>query len=113
MKKDTATVLAEDYVESVLERMHANGHLVAFVVSAAGAYLGTIDRNSAVAAESGSKANSVATMAPKVCPDVLLEELITHTARTDSPVAVVDDGDRFLGSVDRTAIMLAIEGKMG
>jgi len=112
MKNGTATVSPEDSVGSVLERIHADGHLVAFVVSAAGEYLGTIDHKSAAAAKSGAKASSVATAAPKVSPDVLLEELISHTARTDSPVAVVDDGDRFLGSVDRTAIMLAIEGKV-
>lgn len=109
MNNGTAAVSPDDTVGSALERMHADGRLAAFVVGATGEYLGTIDHASAMAGESSASASSVATDL-RVAPDTLLEVLITHTARTDAPVAVVNEDNRLVGSVDRTAIMLAIEG---
>ena len=109
MSNGTATVSADEPVGSALEKMRTSGHSAAFVVSAAGEYLGTIDHQSAAAADSGAKASSIASDT-RVAPGALLEELITYTARTDAPVAVVDEENRLVGSVDRTAIMLAIEG---
>lgn len=111
MNNGAAAVSPDDTVGSALERMRASGHLAAFLVGATGEYLGTIDHTSAAAAESGASVSSVATVL-RVAPDALLEELITHTARADTPVAVVDEDNRLLGSVDRTAIMLAIEGEV-
>ena len=73
--------------------------------------LSIIRARKASSTDSGAKASAVASAADaRVAPDALLEELIAHTARTDVPVAVVDEGNRLVGSVDRTAIMLAIEG---
>ena len=110
MSNGAATVGPDDQVGTALERMRASGHPAAFVVGVSGEYLGTIEETKATSADRGAKVSAVASSDIKVAPDSLLEELITHTARTDAPVAVVDEGNKLVGSVDRTAIMLAIEG---
>ena len=110
MSNGAPTVGPNDRVGTALERMRADGHAAAFVVGASGEYLGTIKETKASSTDSGAKASAVASAEIKVAPDSLLEELITHTARSDAPVAVVDEDNKLVGSVDRTAIMLAIEG---
>ena len=44
-------------------------------------------------------------------PETLIEALIEPAARSDVPLPVVDEAGHLVGSVDRTAIMLALEGK--
>ncbi len=46
-----------------------------------------------------------------VAPETLVEALIELAARSDVPLAVVDEAQRLVGSVDRTAIMLALDDK--
>ncbi len=47
----------------------------------------------------------------RVPADTLLEELIPLTATSDAPLAVVDADGRPLGTIDRTAVMMALGGK--
>ena len=44
-------------------------------------------------------------------PGTLLDALIPLTAATDRPVPVVDEENRLLGEVDRSAVMHALEGR--
>jgi glycine betaine/proline transport system ATP-binding protein len=48
----------------------------------------------------------------RVPVDTRLDELIPLTATSDEPLAVVDTNGRLLGTVDRTAVMLALGGKI-
>ncbi len=47
----------------------------------------------------------------RVAADTRLDELIPLTATSDAPLAVVDADGRPLGTIDRTAVMLALGGK--
>jgi glycine betaine/proline transport system ATP-binding protein len=47
----------------------------------------------------------------RVAADILLDDLIPLTATSDTPLAVVDADGRLLGTIDRTAVMLALGGK--
>ncbi len=46
----------------------------------------------------------------RVPADTLLDALIPLTATSDTPLAVVDADGRLLGTIDRTAVMLALGG---
>ena len=109
MSNGVVTVRADDAVGTALERMRASNCGSAFVLSGSGEYVGTIDAETAATSDSAVPSSSVSHPL-KVLPDTLLEDLIKHAVRTDAPVAVVNEGNKLLGSVDRTAIMLAIEG---
>jgi glycine betaine/proline transport system ATP-binding protein len=45
-----------------------------------------------------------------VSPDVSVEALVPMTAASDLPIPVIDDDGRFLGVVDRAAVMTALAG---
>ncbi len=109
MADGNATVSPDEEVKVALERMQARGHTAAFVVGPDGKYLGTLGQAAAEAADNGARAGTVAVDRKAVMADTLVEELIGDIARTDIPVPVVDEGNRLIGSVDRTAIMLALE----
>ena len=46
-----------------------------------------------------------------VAADMRLDELIPLTATSDAPLAVIDADGRPLGTIDRTAVLLALGGK--
>jgi glycine betaine/proline transport system ATP-binding protein len=56
----------------------------------------------------GASANGL----KRVPADTLLDQLIPLTAASDDPLAVVDADDQLLGTVDRTAVMMALGGKI-
>jgi len=111
MVADNVTVAPGEAARVALERMRARGCLAAFVVGPSGEYLGTLDAAAAAAAENGTPVEAIAVEAATVSPDTLVEALIEKAARSDVPLPVVDAARHLIGSVDRTAIMLAIEGK--
>jgi Mg/Co/Ni transporter MgtE len=111
MIADNVTVAPGEAVRVALEGMRARGRAAAFVVGPDGKYLGTLGAAEAAAAENEALAGAVAVEAAAVSPDTLVEALIEKAARSDVPLPVVDAARHLIGSVDRTAIMLAIEGK--
>jgi glycine betaine/proline transport system ATP-binding protein len=112
MVEDNVTVAPGDEVRVALQRMREGGRAAAFVIGPDGEYLGILGAAAAEAAANGTPVEAIAAAAKAVSPDTLVEALITHTARSDVPLPVVDAARRLLGSVDRTAIMLALEGKI-
>ena len=111
MAEDNVTVAPGDEVRVALERMREGGRTAAFVVGPDGKYLGPLGAAEAEAAENGARVEAIATEAVAVSPETLVEALIARAARSDVPLPVVDAARHLIGSVDRTAIMLAIEGK--
>ena len=111
MAEDNVTVAPGDEVRVALERMREGGRTAAFVVGPDGKYLGTLGAAEAEAAENGARVEAIATEAVAVSPETLVEALIARAAHSDVPLPVVDAARHLIGSVDRTAIMLAIEGK--
>ena len=105
------TVSAGDRVAVALARMRERGQCAAYVVGADREYLGTLGLADAQTADSGARAASAARRQPSVGPATLLDALIPHSASTDMPVPVVDDGNRLLGTVDRSAVLHALEGR--
>ena len=108
MSDSHATVSPDDAVSVALERMREGNRPAVFVVGPDGDYLGTIGRPAAEAADNGATAVSVASNKAAVSPDTLVEAVIRHTADVDTVVAVVDEDNRLVGSVDRTAILQAL-----
>jgi glycine betaine/proline transport system ATP-binding protein len=111
MIEDNVTVAPGDDALVALQRMREGGRAVAFVVGPDGEYLGTLGAAAAEAAENGVLVEAIAAEAVTVSPETLVEALIEHAVRSDVPVPVVDAARHLVGSVDRTAIMLALEGK--
>ncbi len=111
MAEDNVTVAPGDEVRVALERMREGGRTAAFVVGPDGKYLGTLGAAEAEAAENGARVEAIATEVAAVSPETLVEALIARAAHSDVPLPVVDAARHLIGSVDRTAIMLAIEGK--
>ncbi len=111
MVEDNVTVAPGEAAGVALERMRERGRAAAFVIGPDGEYLGTLGVAAAAAAENGALAETVAEAAEGVSPDTLVEALIERAARSDIPLPVVDAARNLVGSVDRTAIMLALDGK--
>ena len=111
MIEDNVTVAPGEAAGVALQRMRERGRAVAFVVGPDGKYLGTLGAAEAEAAENGILVEAIAAEAVAVSPETLVEALIEHAVRSDVPVPVVDAARHLVGSVDRTAIMLALEGK--
>ena len=111
MNQDNVTVAPGEEVRVALERMRERGRAAAFVVGPDGEYLGTLGAADAEAAENGASVEAIAAAAAAVSPETLVEALIERAARSDVPLPVVDAARHLIGSVDRTAIMLALEGK--
>ncbi len=109
MAEGGITVSPDASVKDALKQMNEQNRDAAFIVGADGTYQATLDAAAAAAANDGDSAGSVASAGQSVASDLLVEALIPLTARTDAPVAVVDADNRLVGSVDRTAIMLAID----
>ncbi len=111
MIEDNVTVAPGEAAGVALQRMRERGRAVAFVVGPDGKYLGTLGAAEAETAENGILVEAIAVEAVAVSPETLVEALIEHAVRSDIPVPVVDAARHLVGSVDRTAIMLALEGK--
>ena len=111
MIEDNVTVTPGDAVGVALERMRTQGRAAAFVIGPDGKYLGTLGVAQAETAANGTPVEAIAAAAEAVSPETLVEALMSQTARTDIPVPVIDAERRLIGSVDRTAIMLALKGK--
>ena len=111
MGNGNATVSPDETAGVALERMRERGSPAAFVVGPDGAYLGTLHAAEAAAAANRAPAGSLAKDETTVSPDMLVEGLIGRTARSDAPLPVVDGENRLIGSIDRTAILLALETK--
>ncbi len=111
MQAAPVTVSATEEVSVALARMREGGAPAAFVVGSGREYLGTLELGDAQSVDSGARAESVARRRPCVGPGTLLDALIPHAAATDTPVPVVDEDDRLLGAVDRSAVMHALEGR--
>lgn len=113
MQEGAVTVSASDSVAVALTRMRAGRHSAALVLGEGREYLGTIDLAAAQAAEAGARALCAARPRATVGPGTLLDALIPHAADSDIPIPVVDGGNRLLGSVDRGAVMRALESRGG
>ncbi len=111
MVEDNVTVAPGETAEVALRRMRERGRAAAFVVGADGEYLSTLSAAAAEAAGNGTPVEAAASEAVAVSPEILVEALIQQAARSDVPLPVVDAAQRLVGTVDRTAIMLALEGK--
>ena len=111
MQEAALTVSATDAVSAALARLREGGCASAFVVGAGREYLGTLDIEDARSADSGARVQSAARPQPGVGPGTLLDALIPLAAATDRPVPVVDEENRLLGEVDRSAVMHALEGR--
>ncbi len=108
---DNLTVAPGEAAGVALQRMRERGRAAAFVVGPDGRYLSTISATAAEAAGNGALVEAVASEAVAVAPETLVEALIEHAARSDVPLPVVDEARHLIGTVDRTAIMLALESK--
>jgi glycine betaine/proline transport system ATP-binding protein len=111
MVEDNVTVAPGEEARVALRRMREAGRVAAFVIGSDGKYLGILGAAAAEAAANGTPVEAIAAAAEAVSPDTLVEALIAHAARSDVPLPVVDEARRLVGSVDRTAIMLALESK--
>jgi glycine betaine/proline transport system ATP-binding protein len=111
MAEDNVTVAPGESAGAALQRMRDRGRAAAFVVGPDGEYLGTLGAAAAASAENGALAEAVAEAAVGVSPDTLVEALIERAAHSDIPLPVVDEAGHLVGSVDRTAIMLALDNK--
>jgi len=111
MVADNVTVAPGEAAGAALQRMRERGRAAAFVIGPDGEYLGTLSATAAEAAGNGALVEAVASEAVSVSPETLVEALIEHAARSDIPLPVVDAAQRLVGSVDRTAIMLALDYK--
>jgi len=107
MKTDYPSVQANEKLESALEIMERLGVPAIFVLGPDRSYLGTLEKGKALAASNTVTAGTIATKCAPVSPAALVETLIVRAARDDLPIPCVD-GNCCLGSVDRSAIMLAI-----
>ena len=113
MQDGALTVSATDTAAAALARMHQDGQPAALVLGEGGEYLGTLDLAQAQAAQAGAGALSVARPRVTVGPETLLDALIPHAADHDAPIPVVGEDRRLLGSVDRGAVMRALESRGG
>ncbi len=111
MSNEYATVSPDDEVRIALERVRELGRSAVFVVGPDGRYLGTLVAAEAEAADKGARVGTIATERAAVSLDTSVEALIGHMARVDTVVPVIDEENRLIGSVDRTAILLALEAK--
>ncbi len=109
MSNGYPTVGVNDTVETALSRMRDGDHPAAFVLGAGNAYVATLERRVAEASAKIGSVKDVAVAEESITPNTLIERLITRIARTDTPVPVVDESNALVGTVDRTAIMLALE----
>ena len=110
MKTDYPSVQANEKLESALEIMERLGVPAIFVLGPDRSYLGILEKEKALAADSTVAAETIATNCAPVSPDALVETLIVRAARDDLPIPCVD-GNCCLGSVDRSAIMLALDSQ--
>jgi len=104
-------VSVDDTAGTAAANLNKSGSSIALVTDASGKYRGTIDAVTASGASSDAKVATLVAVGETVAPDVLVEDLIAKTTMTEAPIAVVDAGNVLLGSVDRKAILIAIEGK--
>ena len=113
MQDGALTVSASDSVAAALTRMREDRRSAALVLGEDREYLGTIDLAQAQAAPPGERALRAARPRATVGPGTLLDALIPHAADSDTPIPVVDGDGRLLGSVDRGAVMRALESRGG
>jgi glycine betaine/proline transport system ATP-binding protein len=110
MKSNYPSVQANEKLESALEIMERVGVPAIFVLGPNRNYLGTLEIEKALTADSTATASTVATKYEPVSPTALVETLIARAAREDLPIPIVED-NCCLGSIDRSAIMLAMDSQ--
>ena len=91
-----------------LRAMRAGGAAAACLVDAEGALKGMVteDRLDDLVREgAGGLRENAAEPAVTSAPNAVLEDIIAKAARTEHPIAVVDDRGRLLGQVDRRALL--------
>jgi len=110
MKTDYPSIQANETLESALQIMERVGVPAIFILGPNRNYMGTLEIEKALSADSTATASTVATKYEPVSPTVLVETLIARAAREDLPIPVVED-NYCLGSIDRSAIMLAMDSQ--
>ena len=102
-------VATDERAAAVSSKIRENQAPAVFVVGSDGSYLSTIVASTVLESSADTRVDSMETTSDSTAEDTLIESLITKLARTDAPTAVVGSDGRLLGSIDRTAIMLALE----
>ena len=100
-----------DELPGVLATMREKGCHHAFVCGEEGRFLGTLSLADADAAlgQPGVSLRSLVRNDGRVVPvETKLEALVSLTVASDAPLAVVDEANRLLGAVDRTAVLQAL-----
>ncbi len=109
----TAPLQLDAAPQSAVTAMRQAGRRIGFVTGADGSYRGHCGiEDASAAAERGDKDLSgiVRTSAPTALAHRTLHEILPLSAESDVPVAVLDDGDRFLGFLTRQGVLAAIAG---
>ncbi len=112
--KECEVVVAEDTTPTeCLAQMQKQAYPMACVQNANGRYVGICfleEVDKAVAANTSSVKSIMSKQHPTVPPQTMLADLIPITAGTDAPIPVVSKSHKLLGTVDRSAVILAFGG---
>jgi glycine betaine/proline transport system ATP-binding protein len=113
MRACPVVVSDTDDLPDALAAMRQKNCHYAFVCGEGGRFLGTLsltDANAAVG-QPGASIRSLMRRDGRVVPvETKLEALVPLTVASDAPLPVVDEANRLLGMVDRTAILQALGG---
>jgi glycine betaine/proline transport system ATP-binding protein len=99
---------SQEVVETQMESHRCN---IAFVSDEQGHFLGMVNKSQLRQAQNlnGSGISPlINTQHPRIAPETLLGDLIQLTVDSDVPLPVVDEHHYLLGSIDQTAVMLAL-----
>ena len=113
MRTCPVVVSDTDELPDVVATMRAKNCHHAFVCGAGGQFLGTLALAEADAAlkQPNVSLRSLVRNDGRVVPaETKLETLASFTATSDAPLPVVDEANRLLGMVDRTAVLQALGG---
>ncbi|MCB0196453.1 MAG: glycine betaine/L-proline ABC transporter ATP-binding protein [Anaerolineae bacterium] len=113
MKPCDVVCSENDSPEQVQSQLQTYLSPIAFVNSENGRFLGILSRaqvDRAVPTVNHTVRPLVHDNQPTVSPHTFLSDLLSIVAATDLPVPVVDSSRKLLGSVDRTAVIMALGG---
>ncbi|MEE9324915.1 MAG: glycine betaine/L-proline ABC transporter ATP-binding protein [Dehalococcoidia bacterium] len=111
MKECQLVVSDTDNMETILSLMREKGCSTAHVKGEGDQFLGVVrleDMDAAMSKGSVDLKSLMSNNLPVAFPDTKLEDLIPLTATSDTPIPIVDDNNKLLGTIDRTSVMLAL-----
>ena len=113
MQSPPLVVSPTDTPVSIEQQMKQNNCETAFVEGSEGQFMGTLSRahvSKLVQANGSNKQPLETENPPTIAPDTLLVNMLQLTVNADTPLPVVDEQNKLLGTVDQSLVMTAMGG---